>query len=111
MQNKFVAALVLIFFAVTLATRVAAQSPSSWQPSAGHTQIPIWPKGAPDAKPTPGAEADTTTAKDNLIAGKPLIRLGNVSAPTITLYQHTTIPTGAAIVVSLAVVTTSSRWI
>jgi acetyl esterase/lipase len=29
---------------------------------------------------------DTTTAKDNLIAGKPLIRLGNVSVPTITYY-------------------------
>jgi acetyl esterase/lipase len=27
-----------------------------------------------------------TTAKDNLIAGKPLIRLGNVSVPTITFY-------------------------
>jgi acetyl esterase/lipase len=27
-----------------------------------------------------------TTAKDNLIAGEPLIRLGNVSVPTLTLY-------------------------
>jgi len=28
-----------------------------------------------------------TTAKDNLIAGRPLIRLGNVVTPTVTLYK------------------------
>ncbi len=40
-----------------------------------------------------------TTAKDNLIAGKPLIRLGNVSNPTLTLYQPKGKSTGAAVVV------------
>jgi acetyl esterase/lipase len=40
-----------------------------------------------------------TTAKDNLIAGKPLIRLGNVSVPTLTLYKPTGYNTGAAVVV------------
>jgi acetyl esterase/lipase len=101
MQNKFFAAIVLaLVFATASSGQVAnAQTSSAWQPSSGHTQIPIWPKGAPDAKPNPPAEADTTTSKDNLIAGKPLIRLGNVSNPTITLYQPTTKPTGAAIVV------------
>ena len=67
-----------------------SQQPA-WQPGAGHTQIPIWPKGVPGAEATANAadvsaEVDTTTAKDNLIAGKPLIRLGNVSAPTMTYY-------------------------
>jgi acetyl esterase/lipase len=101
MENKFLAAFVFIVFAVASSNQIAtAQTPSAWQPSAGHTQIPIWPKGAPGAaNPNPPAEADTTTAKDNLIAGKPLIRLGNVSTPTITLYQPTTKSTGAAIVV------------
>jgi acetyl esterase/lipase len=65
-----------------------AQAPA-WQPASGHQQLPIWPSGAPGV--TPGAnaspEVDTTTAKDNLIDGKPLIRLGNVSTPTITLYK------------------------
>jgi acetyl esterase/lipase len=28
-----------------------------------------------------------TTGKDNLIAGKPLVRLGNVAVPTLTLYK------------------------
>lgn len=65
---------------------VWAQPP--WRPEAGHTQIPIWPHGAPGgvAAANAPAEVDTTTAKDNLIAGKPLIRLGNVSVPTITYY-------------------------
>jgi acetyl esterase/lipase len=63
-----------------------AQQPA-WQPAPGHSQIPIWPNGAPGQAANAPPEADTTTAKDNLIAGKPLIRLGNVSVPTITLYQ------------------------
>jgi acetyl esterase/lipase len=100
MKIKFPAALVLILFAVILTTRVAAaQTSSAWQPSSGHTQIPIWPKGAPGEKINLPAEVDTTTSKDNLIAGRPLIRLGNVLNPTITFYQPTTKPTGAAVVV------------
>jgi acetyl esterase/lipase len=47
----------------------------------------VWPGVAPGALANPPAEADTTTAKDNLIAGRPLIRLGNVSVPTLTLYK------------------------
>jgi acetyl esterase/lipase len=78
----------------SLAVTVAALScvsifgQSAWQPAAGHTQIPIWPNGAPPVPNAPKApqEADTTTAQDPLIAGKPLIRLGNVSVPTITYY-------------------------
>jgi acetyl esterase/lipase len=42
---------------------------------------------------------DTTKPTDNLIAGKPLIRLGNVSVPTITVYSPSHGNTGAAVVV------------
>jgi acetyl esterase/lipase len=65
-----------------------AQQPA-WQPAPGHVTLPIWPNGVPGAAAGAAApaEVDTTTAKDNLIAGKPLIRLGNVSTPTITLYK------------------------
>jgi acetyl esterase/lipase len=59
----------------------------------------LWPNGAPGAQPNPQPEADTTSAKDNLIAGKPLVRLGNVSAPTLTLYVPHAGNTGAAVVV------------
>jgi acetyl esterase/lipase len=47
----------------------------------------------------PPPEADTTTAKDNLVAGKPVIRLGNVSTPTLTVYAPEGKQTGAAIIV------------
>lgn len=74
--------------AVAALSCVSVWAQPAWQPEAGHTQVPIWPHGAPGgpAKANEPAEVDTTTAKDNLIAGKPLIRLGNVSVPTITYY-------------------------
>jgi acetyl esterase/lipase len=62
-----------------------AQKPA-WQPAPGHTTLLLWPKGAPGAPANPPAEADMTKPTDNLIAGRPLVRLGNVSSPTITYY-------------------------
>jgi acetyl esterase/lipase len=82
-RNLFLA-LVLVFFCFA----GSAQQPA-WQPAPGHVTLSIWPQGAPGTAPAANApaEVDTTAAKDNLIAGKPLIRLGNVSTPTITLYK------------------------
>src|SRR5271166_2031649 len=76
-----------------------AQNAPPWPPGPGHLTLPLWEDGAPGATPNSAAEADTTTAKDNLIAGKPLIRLGNVSKPTLTLYSPKGKNTGAAVVV------------
>jgi acetyl esterase/lipase len=59
----------------------------------------LWPNGAPGAPANPAVEGDTTTAKDNLIAGRPVIRLGNVSNPTLTLYPPAGNNTGAAVLV------------
>jgi acetyl esterase/lipase len=70
---------------VTLAIALSAQQPA-WQPVAGHLTLPVWPVAAPGSGVNLPAEIDTTTSKDNLIAGRPLVRLGNVSVPTITLY-------------------------
>jgi acetyl esterase/lipase len=78
---------------------VTAQ-PSGWPPGPGHLTLNVWPGAAPGAAANLPAESDTTTAKDNLIAGKPVVRLGNVSVPTLTLYTpkgHKN--TGAAVVV------------
>jgi acetyl esterase/lipase len=64
------------------------------------TPLPLWPHGAPGGSVNAPAEADTTTAKDNLIAGKPVVRLGNVSNPSLTLYAPPRDKnTGAAVVV------------
>jgi acetyl esterase/lipase len=75
-----------------------AQKPA-WQPAPGHTTLPVWPGAAPGVRANSAPEVDTTTAKDNLIAGKPVIRLGNVSVPTLTLYTPRGKSTGAAVVV------------
>jgi len=49
--------------------------------------IRLWPAGAPGQKATAEPERDLTTAKDSLVAGKPVIRLGNVTTPTITVFR------------------------
>ncbi|MES2221363.1 MAG: alpha/beta hydrolase [Acidobacteriota bacterium] len=85
---------IFLFAAATL----LAQTPA-WQPGPGHVTLHLWPKGAPDAIANPAPEVDTTTPQQPLIADKPLIRLGNVSNPTLTLYAARENNTGAAVVV------------
>jgi acetyl esterase/lipase len=70
---------------------------TAWQPSAGHTQVPIWPGAAPDPQPVAGPEV-TTTSK-GLIAGKSVVGVYNVTRPTMTVYSPQANNTGAAIVV------------
>jgi acetyl esterase/lipase len=71
---------------------------SSWQPSPGHTQVPIWPAGAvPDARRVTGPEVVTT--REELVAGRPWVAVGNVSRPTMTVYSPDGKNTGAAVIV------------
>ena len=67
--------------------------------AAEHRSIPVWPNAVPGASPQSEPEQDTTKASDNLVGGKRLIRLGNVSIPTLTLYEPAGKNTGAAVVV------------
>lgn len=71
---------------IAAAPALLAQSPA-WQPAPGHITLHLWPNGAPGEPPHPAPEVNTTTAKDNLVAGRTVIRLGNVSDPTLTLYK------------------------
>jgi acetyl esterase/lipase len=70
---------------------------TGWQPSPGHTQMPIWPGAVPDAQPVAGPEA-AEMAK-GLIAGKSGEFVVNVSQPTMTVYSPSGKNTGAAVVV------------
>jgi acetyl esterase/lipase len=79
---------------ITFLPGLFAQKPG-WEPASGHVTMALWPH--PQAGTA--AELDTTTSKDPLVAGKPVIRLTNVSNPTITLYQPAGKNTGAAVVV------------
>src|SRR5580692_5975322 len=61
--------------------------PTVWQPSPGHTQIPIWPGVVPDVQSVPGPETQTRGA------------VTNVTRPTMTVYAPDGKNTGAAVVV------------
>jgi acetyl esterase/lipase len=54
---------------------------------AAEKEIPLWPGQAPGEKGDIGEEKDMTKPTDNIVAGKSVIRLGNVSKPTLTLYR------------------------
>jgi acetyl esterase/lipase len=62
-------------------------APQVWQPSPGHTQIPIWPGAAPDTPPVPGPE----TLKGGGVT--------NVTRPTMTVYSPKGQNTHAAVIV------------
>ena len=70
-----------------------------WQPSSGHTQIPIWPAAVPDARPITGPETFNISKKNEYVAGRPYSYIGNVAKPTITVYPPTGKNTGVAVVV------------
>ena len=68
-----------------------------WQPSPGHTQVRIWPGAVPDAKPVAGPESAITST--DLIAGRPVVLVTNVTQPTMTVYSPKGTNTGVAMVV------------
>jgi acetyl esterase/lipase len=90
----------LLIFAVIAVfglIQLSAQQPV-WQPSPGHTQVPIWPGAVPDARSFTGPETTELDAKD-LVAGQPWLFINNVSLPTMTVYSPKGKNTGAAVVV------------
>ena len=74
--------------AVFASSGLLAQKPG-WQPSPGHTQVPIWPGTPPDAQFGPPANTETAQSGE----------VDNVSRPTMTLYSPKGNNTGAAVAV------------
>lgn len=95
------ALLAFLAFASALPRPLAAQG--AWQPSPGHTQIPIWPGAAPDARPADGPEVSGTVVDTaghaRLVGGRPWVYVDRVSQPTMTVYSPAGTNTGAAVVV------------
>lgn len=82
--------LVVLFLALRAATG-AAESPHP---------ISLWPAQVPGDAVTLPPEVDTTNSSGDLIAGRRVIRLGNVSSPTITIYRPDPVKdTGASVLV------------
>ncbi|HXC54583.1 MAG TPA: alpha/beta hydrolase [Rhizomicrobium sp.] len=89
---------VLIFaLCAVLALGGEAAWAGTWQPSAGHVQVPIWPGTPPDAKPMPGPE--NLRLGGGLVAARHWTAVENVSRPTMTVYSPHGKNTGAAVVV------------
>jgi acetyl esterase/lipase len=79
---------------------IAPAHGAPWQPSPGHTQVPIWPGTPPDAQHLPGPEyAVTAMSNKPQFAGKPVTGIHNVWRPTMTVYAPKDKNTGAAVVV------------
>lgn len=94
----------LVFVACAAGEPGLAAGQTPWQPSPGHTQIPIWPGVIPDARPVKEPEVSGTvvndaTGKARLVGGKPCIYVNRVSQPTMTVYSPVGRNTGAAVVV------------
>jgi acetyl esterase/lipase len=90
---------------IAAAPRLApAQAP--WQPSPGHSQIPLWPGAVPAAAPgkvLTGHEVlvPVVNAKGEpkLVGGRPWVYIDTVTQPTMTVYSPPGANTGAAVLV------------
>ncbi|BFI94765.1 MAG: alpha/beta hydrolase [Rhodanobacter sp.] len=86
-----------VFFTLLFACAGVHAAESTWQPSAGHVQMPLWPGTPPDMQAMPGPE--TVKTSTTLLAGKTVTAVSNVSRPTLTVYAPQGKNTGAAVVV------------
>lgn len=89
--------LLVALFALVVAEAVHAGE-RVWQPAAGHQQIALWPRVAPDAQPVPAPET-LVLRNDALVGGKPWSAATNITRPTLTVYQPHGSGNGAAVVV------------
>ena len=83
---------------LSVASLNAQQPATTWQPSPGHTQQPLWPGAIPDARPITGPETVKTDTQD-LVAGRPWTYINTVSTPTLTVYPPSTKNIGTAVIV------------
>ncbi len=58
-----------------------------WQPSAGGTQVPVWPEGTDLARPDTGDRAEETGNGATLVAGRRWHWASYVTRPTMTVYR------------------------
>jgi acetyl esterase/lipase len=84
----------MMFFHLLAAALLAAH-PTTWQPTPGHEQVPIWPAGAvPDALPNPKPESSGPPKGQEWWPSA-----NDVSRPTMTMYAPQGRNTGVAVVV------------
>lgn len=85
---------ILLLIGFSTASALAA---APWHGAPGHQTIELWPQGAPGAPAH--LEPESSSAKGNLVAGKSVTRVHNVSNPTITVYLPKHKKNGAAVLI------------
>ncbi|HRJ62928.1 alpha/beta hydrolase [Brevundimonas sp. UBA2416] len=70
-----------------------------WQPTAGGTQIPLWPANVPLAKPDSGDQPEATGNGSPTVGGRRWHWASYVTRPTMTIYRPKGRNTGAAMMV------------
>ncbi len=87
-------------FATLAFTCICLTTSDSMLSLAQEKSIKIWPSQPPGRTAAVGEEADTTGPEGRPVAGQPVIRLGNVSTPMLTVYSPPQDKnTGAAVMV------------
>jgi acetyl esterase/lipase len=86
-MNAITRPALLVALASLLASRHAIADDAAKTDAKGHEIIALWPGTAPGEKGDIGEEKDTTKHDPNIEPGKDVIRLGNVSKPTITVFR------------------------
>jgi acetyl esterase/lipase len=88
------ATLALLFGASFTPTLIPAAHAQAQQ-----VTLPLWPHSAPEPASTTAPETDTTTPTDGFISGHRVVRLTNVTVPTLAVYPPRDHNTGAAVLV------------
>jgi acetyl esterase/lipase len=84
---KFYVSIIFVFLVLMNSSAFSQQNKT--QPSVKNINKPIkiWPTDVPGENTSFGEEKDTSKPGEGLVSGKPVIRTGNVSVPTITIYK------------------------
>ena len=94
--RKIYRATLILLLWIALTRACLGVQTNVWEPSPGHTQVPIWPGAVPDAKPVAGAEYVTNVLSPN---GVKWTAACNVSLPTMTVYAPKEKNNGIAVLV------------
>jgi acetyl esterase/lipase len=89
----------IIVLCVVFAPALLHAQTKAWQPSTGHTQIPIWPGTPPDATLEHTTGPETVSTSTEKVGGKYVLMVNNVSQPTMTVYSPAVTNTGVAMLV------------
>src|SRR5262249_60251661 len=101
MMSPIFAGEIMVGFAASLlalflfSTALVAQQ-TDWKAPGAQVTLELRPKGAPGVSTGTGPEGNTTTARDRVVAGRPVLRIGNGSKQTMSVLRAKQKSSGAA---------------